>query len=42
MAQDLRIGREILPIPDLPVRAEPALHAKDAKAPPMIASRGVV
>jgi len=39
MAQDPRIGREILPIPDLPVRAEPALHAKDAKAPPIVPLR---
>ena len=35
MAQNPSIGREILPIPDLPVRAEPALHAKDASAPPI-------
>ena len=35
MAQNPSIGREILPIPDLPVRAELALHASDASAPPI-------
>jgi arylsulfatase A-like enzyme len=35
MAQDPSIGREILPIPDLPVRAAPALHASDSSAPPI-------
>jgi arylsulfatase A-like enzyme len=35
MAQNPNIGREILPIPDLPVRATPALHASDASAPPI-------
>jgi arylsulfatase A-like enzyme len=35
MAQDPKIGREILPIPDIPVRADPALHAKDTSAPPI-------
>jgi arylsulfatase len=35
MAQDPSIGREILPIPDIPVRTEPALHAADSKAPPI-------
>ena len=39
MAQDPRIGREILPIPDLPVHAEPALHASDASAPPIVPLR---
>ncbi len=39
MAQNPSIGREILPIPDLPVRAEPALHAKDASAPPIVPLR---
>ena len=39
MAQDPKIGREILPIPDIPVRAEPALHAKDAVAPPIVPLR---
>lgn len=33
MAQDPKLGREILPIPDIPVRARPALHAKDTTAP---------
>ena len=36
MAQDPRIGREILPIPDLPVGAALSLHAKDAKTPPIV------
>jgi len=35
MAQDPKIGREILPIPDIPVHAEPAMHASDTKAPPI-------
>jgi arylsulfatase A-like enzyme len=35
MAQDPKIGREILPIPDVPVRAEPAMHASDTAAPPI-------
>ncbi len=35
MAQDPAIGREILPIPDVPVKSRPALHASDASAPPM-------
>ena len=35
MAQDPSIGREILPIPDIPVRAEPAMHASDTQAPPI-------
>lgn len=35
MAQDPKIGREILPIPDVPFRADPALHAKDATVPPI-------
>ncbi|MGI9623691.1 MAG: arylsulfatase [Acidimicrobiales bacterium] len=35
MAQDPAIGREILPIPDVPVRTSPALHASDAEAPPI-------
>jgi arylsulfatase A-like enzyme len=35
MAQDPSIGREILPIPDIPVRADPALHASDTNAPPI-------
>ena len=35
MAQDPNIGREILPIPDIPVRADPALHASDTAAPPI-------
>jgi arylsulfatase A-like enzyme len=39
MAQDPSIGREILPIPDLPTRATPALHASDATAPPIIPLR---
>jgi len=39
MAQDARIGREILPIPDIPVQADPALHAKDTSAPPIVPLR---
>jgi arylsulfatase A-like enzyme len=39
MAQNPNIGREILPIPDLPVRADPALHAKDTSAPPIVPLR---
>ena len=35
MAQNPSIGREILPIPDIPVRAEPAMHASDTSAPPI-------
>jgi len=35
MAQNPSIGREILPIPDIPVRAEPAMHASDTTAPPI-------
>ena len=35
MAQDPSIGREILPIPDIPVHAEPAMHASDTSAPPI-------
>ncbi len=35
MAQDPKIGREILPIPDVPTQPDPALHAKDTKAPPI-------
>jgi len=35
MAQDPSIGREILPIPDIPVQAEPAMHASDTTAPPI-------
>ena len=33
MAQDPKIGREILPIPDVPTQPNPALHAKDTEAP---------
>ncbi|MEL7210753.1 MAG: sulfatase-like hydrolase/transferase, partial [Actinomycetota bacterium] len=39
MAQDPAIGREILPIPDVPVQAEPALHAGDTAAPPIVPLR---
>ena len=39
MAQDPGIGREILPIPDIPVQAEPALHAGDTAAPPIVPLR---
>ena len=39
MAQDPAIGREILPIPDIPVQADPALHAKDTSAPPIVPLR---
>ena len=39
MAQDPSMGREILPIPDLPTRATPALHASDASAPPIVPLR---
>ncbi len=39
MAQNPSIGRELLPIPDLPVQADPALHAKDASAPPIVPLR---
>jgi arylsulfatase len=35
MAQDTKIGREILPIPDLPVHADPAMHASQTSAPPI-------
>jgi len=35
MAQDPKLGREILPIPDIPVQTSPALHAKDSSAPPI-------
>ncbi len=35
MAQDPKIGREILPIPDVPVRSKPAIDARDASAPTM-------
>ncbi len=33
MTQDLQIGREILPIPDRPVKGKPALDARNAKFP---------
>jgi arylsulfatase len=33
--QDPKIGREILPIPDIPVQTSPAFHAKDSSAPPI-------
>ncbi len=33
MAQDPSIGREILPIPDIPVQVAPAMHASDTSAP---------
>jgi arylsulfatase len=33
MPQDPKIGREILPIPDVPSRGKPALHASDAEFP---------
>ena len=39
MAQDPRIGREILPIPDIPVQTDPALHASDTSAPPIVPLR---
>jgi arylsulfatase len=39
MAQDPAIGREILPIPDIPVQADPALHASDTSAPPIVPLR---
>ncbi len=35
MAQDPSIGRELLPIPDLPTRAKPAIDARDTTAPPI-------
>ena len=35
MAQDPKLGREILPIPDIPVQTNPALHASDTSAPPI-------
>ena len=35
MAQDPSIGREILPIPDIPARAKPAIDARDTSAPPI-------
>jgi arylsulfatase len=35
MAQDPKMGREILPIPDLPVHADPAMHASQTSAPPI-------
>ncbi len=35
MAQNPKLGREILPIPDIPVQANPALHASDTSAPPI-------
>ncbi|MFQ5427021.1 MAG: arylsulfatase, partial [Gaiellales bacterium] len=35
MAQDPSIGREILPIPDVPARAKPAIDARDTGAPPI-------
>ena len=39
MAQNPDIGREILPIPDLPVHADPALHASQTAAPPIVPLR---
>jgi arylsulfatase len=39
MAQNPSVGREILPIPDLPTRVTPALHASDASAPPIVPLR---
>ena len=33
MPQDPKIGREILPIPDLPSKGKPAVHANDAEFP---------
>ena len=39
MAQNPDIGREILPIPDLPVHADPALHASQTSAPPIVPLR---
>ena len=33
MAQDPKLGREILPIPDVPTQPKPAMHAKDTAAP---------
>ena len=36
MAQDPdKTGREILPIPDIPARAKPAIDARETKAPPI-------
>ena len=36
MAQDPdKTGREILPIPDIPSRAKPAIDARETKAPPI-------
>ncbi|MGI9556976.1 MAG: arylsulfatase, partial [Solirubrobacterales bacterium] len=35
MAQDPATGREILPIPDIPVRSKPAIDARKSSAPPM-------
>lgn len=31
MPQDPKRGREILPIPDRPSKAEPAIHASDSE-----------
>ena len=39
MAQDVNIGREILPIPDIPVQTNPAMHANDTSAPPIVPLR---
>jgi arylsulfatase A-like enzyme len=35
VAQNPDIGREILPIPDIPVQTNPAMHASETTAPPI-------
>ncbi len=39
MVQDPKIGREILPIPDIPVQTDPGMHANDTSAPPIVPLR---